>query len=114
MRFSNMTKATAAAALAVACVSCSTVTDVVPVGKDTYTVGSRMAENFPSWPEVKQLGLKRANEYCAELGKNMVPVKTETHGARGWTPLEAELTFECLASDDPAYQRPAPERSPTQ
>lgn len=96
---------TVAIVAAAALSGCSSVTDVVPVGRDTYTVGASMSGNFPSWPEVKGLAYKRSNEYCAGLGKNMVPVKTETHGARGWTPLEAEVTFQCLASDDPAYLR---------
>jgi hypothetical protein len=94
-----------AALLFILLVGCSSVTDVIPMGKDTYTVGATMSGNFPSWPEVKGLAYKRSNEYCAGLGKNMVPVKTETHGARGWTPLEAEVTFQCLASDDPTYLR---------
>jgi hypothetical protein len=48
---------------------CSSVTDVVPVGKDTYTVGATMSGNFPSWPEVKGLAMKRGNEYCMSLSR---------------------------------------------
>lgn len=74
---------------------CVSVSEVVPVGKDTYTVSSEMSGNFPSWSEVKQLALRRGNEHCSSLGKQMVVGKWETHGARGWTPLNAELTFQC-------------------
>lgn len=81
---------------ALALSGCASVSDVMPVGKDTYRVSSEMAGNFPSWPEVKGLSLKRANEYCDGLGRYMKEVDWETHGARGWTPLNAELTFECL------------------
>ena len=56
-----------------------------------------MAGNFPSWSEVKDLALKRANQYCQSKKKYMKEDKWETHGARGWTPLNAELTFQCLA-----------------
>lgn len=98
-----MARTLALAATLALLAGCSSVTDVVPVGKDTYTVGATMSGNFPSWPEVKGLAMKRGNEYCASLHKNLVLVKTETHGARGWTPLEAEITFECLAANDPAY-----------
>ena len=98
-----MARILALAAVLALLAGCSSVTDVVPVGKDTYTVGATMSGNFPSWPEVKGLAMKRGNEYCTSLGKNLMLVKTETHGARGWTPLEAEITFQCLAANDPAY-----------
>lgn len=58
-----------------------------------------------NWTEVKAHGIKRANEYCAAQGKNMILTHTETSGARGWTPQGAEIQFQCLADNDPAYQR---------
>lgn len=80
------------------CIGCVSVSDVVPVGRNKFTVSSEMAGQFPSWSEVKQLALKRANQHCESLGKVMTIDKWETHGARGWTPLNAELTFECTES----------------
>jgi hypothetical protein len=50
------------------------------------------------WGEVKASSLKRADEYCAQRGKQMHQVDMQTHGVRGWTPQEAELTFTCLSS----------------
>ncbi len=78
-------------------VSCASVSEVVPVDKDTYRVSSEMSGQFPSWSEVKGLSLEKANEYCLAQGKYMKEGSWETHGARGWTPLNAELTFQCLA-----------------
>lgn len=75
---------------------CVSISEVIRVDRDTYRVSSGMSGNFPSWPEVKGLALKRANEYCGEHDKYMQEVSWETHGARGWTPLNAELTFRCL------------------
>ena len=82
--------------LAMVCAGCVSVSEVIPVGKSKFTVSSEMAGQFPSWSEVKQLALKRANTHCESLGKVMTVDKWETHGARGWTPLNAELTFECV------------------
>jgi hypothetical protein len=79
---------------------CASVSDVLPVGKDTFRVSAEMAGQFPSWSDVKGLALKRANAYCGEKGRYMEEGKWETHGARGWTPLNAELTFRCL-TDSP-------------
>jgi len=72
------------------CTGCVSVTGVVPVGKDKYTVSSEMVMNFPSWPQVKQLSLKHANLYCNGKGQYMEVVGWNLHGVRGWTPLNAE------------------------
>ena len=79
---------------------CVSVSEVIPVGKDTYTVSAEMSGQFPSWSDVKQLAMKRANEHCGSMGRYMTIGKWETHGARGWTPLNAELTFECKADKE--------------
>ncbi len=74
---------------------CASTGEVLPVGSGLYTVSSRMGGQLPAWSEVKALSLKRANEFCDAQKKQMTVVKWETHGARGWTPLDAELTFKC-------------------
>jgi hypothetical protein len=75
---------------------CQSVSPVVPVGKNIYTVSAEMSGNFPSWSDVKQLALNKANEHCAGLVRTMVAGKWTTHGARGWSPLNAELEFQCV------------------
>ena len=85
-------------------ISCASVSDIAPVGQNTYRVSSQMSGNFPSWPEVKGLSIKKANEYCKRNGKVMLEDKWETHGARGWSPLNAELTFKCIASSNEEKQ----------
>jgi hypothetical protein len=75
---------------------CASTSEVLPVGKDTYRVSAEMSGNFPSWSDVKGLALKRANEHCESLGRQIVEGRWQTHGARGWTPLNAELTFQCV------------------
>lgn len=75
---------------------CQSVSDVVPAGNGTYMVGSEVRGGFSSWAEVRGMTLKRANEYCASQGKEMEQVDSKTRGARGWTPQEAELTFQCV------------------
>lgn len=83
-------------ALAVVALSgCSSVSQVTPMGSDTYSVGSQVKGGFTSWSEVKAMAVKRATEYCAAQDKNLKVVDVATHGARGWTPQEAEVTFKC-------------------
>jgi hypothetical protein len=74
---------------------CTSITDVVRIGENKYTVGSQVRGGFSSWAEVKQLALKRANDYCAGRGEELINSDVQTHGARGWTPQEAEVTFQC-------------------
>ena len=81
-------------------VSCASVSEVIQMGKNTYTVSSSMSGNFPSWSEVKQLALKEAVKKCKSINLYTEVVKYETHGARGWTPLNVELTFKCIEDND--------------
>ena len=76
--------------------ACQSISDVVPAGGGNYIVGSQVRGGFSSWTEVRALTLTRANEYCAQQGKEMEQVDSKTRGARGWTPQEAELTFRCV------------------
>lgn len=80
-------------------VGCASVGEVSSVGRDTYTVASNNSGPYPSWPEVKESAIKRANEFCDKKNKTMTIVDWETHGARGWTPLNAELKFQCLSKE---------------
>ncbi|MGV8996723.1 MAG: hypothetical protein ACOH12_07245 [Parvibaculaceae bacterium] len=91
-------------ALMLAVAGCTSVSEVTPVGKDTYSVGSQVRGGMESWAEVKALAVAQANSYCEAQGRKIVVIDTKTHGARGWTPQEAEVTFKCLKATDPEYR----------
>ena len=55
-----------------------------------------MAGTYPSWSEVKNLALKRANEHCESQGKLISVEKEDFSGARGWTPIEAHIKYKCV------------------
>jgi hypothetical protein len=76
--------------------ACTTITDVTPAGDGNYTVTTQVRGGMTPWGEVKASSLKRADEYCTDQGKQMHQVNMQTHGVRGWTPQEAELTFACI------------------
>ncbi len=97
-------KIAAVVSLAVALAGCATVGEVTSIGKDSYMVGVEV-RGGQNWTVVKAHAIKRANEFCAGQGKNMVLTHSETSGARGWTPQGAEIEFQCLAENDPAYGR---------
>jgi hypothetical protein len=75
--------------------ACTTVSEVTPAGGGNYTVTTQVRGGMTPWGEIKASSLKRADEYCREQGRQMDQVAMETHGVRGWTPQEADLTFRC-------------------
>ncbi|MGF6570906.1 hypothetical protein SAMN05443245_1144 [Paraburkholderia fungorum] len=75
--------------------ACTTITDVTPAGDGRYTVTTQVRGGMTPWGEIKATSLKRADEYCTGQGKQMHQINMQTHGVRGWTPQEAELTFAC-------------------
>ena len=77
---------------------CATISEVVPEGNDTYSVGYQVRGGMESWVEIKQHSLERANAFCAGKGLTAESVKMETHGVRGLTPQESDLTFKCVPS----------------
>jgi len=75
---------------------CSTVSEVVPTGKDTYMVGSQARGGFTGDAEVKALAIKRANEFCAAQGKRAQVTNSSSSGTQGWTPQNSEVQFTCV------------------
>ncbi len=88
--------------IALACLTmlaaCTTISDVTPAGDGHYTVTTQVRGGMTAWGEIKASSLKRADEYCRSQGKQMHQVDMQTHGVRGWTPQEADLTFSCVNS----------------
>lgn len=78
-------------------IGCTSISDVTPAGDGHYTVTTQVRGGMTPWGEIKASSLKRADEYCQQQGKQMHQVDMQTHGVRGWTPQEAELTFACVA-----------------
>ncbi|WP_266184251.1 hypothetical protein [Dyella humicola] len=72
------------------------------IGKDTYSISTRVPLSGPAG--AKGDALKEANRFCAGQSKEVL-LQTENsqecalHGGCG----EAEITFLCVAGDDPRY-----------
>jgi hypothetical protein len=77
--------------------ACTSISEVTPAGDGHYTVTTQVRGGMTAWGEIKASSLKRADEYCRQQGKQMHQVDMQTHGVRGWTPQEAELTFACVS-----------------
>lgn len=78
---------------------------VVSIGPDTYMVANS-EWGFNSGGVMKAKAMKEASDFCAGLGKEMLPISTQQNDvAFGKTPA-AEVQFRCLAHDDPELRRP--------
>ena len=79
--------------------ACGTsISPILPTGRDTYVVSVRTRGFFSgtgTWSEVKERALAKAISFCTNQSKHTTVVSWDTHGVRGWSTLEAELTFMC-------------------
>jgi hypothetical protein len=82
---------------AVGAVACTTVTDVIPTGQDTYAVTSHDQMGWTSGPDQRAKALQRALEYCSGLGKQLETIGTTDSGASGFgTVSSAQVQFRCV------------------
>lgn len=78
---------------------CATTTDVMPIGKESYLVGSNVHGGFMSDAEVTGLSVKRANDFCNSQGKQMELVNSSNSGTQGWTPQQSQIMFHCAPKE---------------
>ena len=74
---------------------CSAAPDVVKTGPETYRVRPDAGGGSPTDAEIKERGIRRADEFCDALGKRAVVTVGQTSG---WFVLRlqsAEVTFYC-------------------
>ena len=102
------------ALLAVMAVSaCRSAGDIIPVGKDTYLIGSSAMGGIYNATDVAAPALQKANEFCRSQGRELTLQSLEGRGVRGYTPLESQIVFTCKDPTDPAYHDPALGPKPT-
>lgn len=94
-------------ALALLLTACGGMSDVMQVGKDTYSLGSSQVWGMTSWETMRAEAEKKAIAFCTTKGLHMVEVSVQTRGARGWTPMDTSLTFRCVNDSDPAWVNPS-------
>ena len=82
----------AAAAIA----GCTTMSDVMQIGPDTYIVSTTARGGFTTDTEVKSTVIRKAQAHCGSMGRQMQMVTSNNSGTQGWTPQNAEVTFKCV------------------
>lgn len=75
---------------------CQTISEVMPIGKDSYMVGANVRGGLVSDAEVTALSVRKANEWCAGQGKQMELTNSTNSGTQGWTPQQSQVMFKCF------------------
>jgi hypothetical protein len=93
---------------------CASATGVLPAGPDTYTLSEKFAPIRGGGDEAERVALTKANDYCAQQGRQFVPAMMGQAGdlKNPWGPTGYTVTFRCLLPNDPAvakfHLQPAP------
>lgn len=82
--------------LSILLTGCQTVSEVIPVGKDSYMVGANVRGGMSSDVEVTALSIRKANEWCASQNKRMELTSSTNSGTQGWTPQQSQVMFKCV------------------
>ena len=85
---------------------------VLKLGPDTYTTSAAAVPERGGSIEARKVALTEANEYCAQLGKEILVANIGTATANQYGRGQAEITFRCLAKGDPQLQRPEFRKTP--
>lgn len=86
---------------------CTSMSEIVPAGKDTYMVTASDLSMGASGSTLKAMLYKKASEYCEKQNKELLPVNDASVDYRVFRgTANSELTFRCLHADDPELKRP--------
>ena len=80
---------------------CATTSDPVRIGKDTYS--SAGSWGWSSSSSLRNDLYREAFAFCARQGKVMDALQGTGHDSRPAQWASAEVTFRCLAPEDPQY-----------
>ncbi|GLU33751.1 hypothetical protein Busp01_35930 [Trinickia caryophylli] len=100
------------AALTTVLAACISTSDVVEVGKDTYSV-SATSDGMRAASSGRQSAFAAGNEKCASMGKHFQLVTEDSRRTRMGIDTTSDVTFRCLDANDPAYTRPNIQPAPT-
>jgi len=84
--------------------ACTTTSQIVPIGKDSYIVSSSSPGTMHK-ASVAVKAAEAANAFCEKRGKHMVIRQTDDNHL-GITGNETNLIFGCVSSDDSEYTHP--------
>jgi hypothetical protein len=92
--------------LTVTLAACASVGVPQSIGPDTYMLTASTFLEVHSSAEETMMPIEKANTFCSGMGKKMLLVSSDS----GQFPTaHADITFKCLAPNDPAFLKAKPE-----
>jgi hypothetical protein len=88
---------------------CASSTGILPAGPDTYTISERYAAVWGGGNEAQRDVLTRANDFCAQQGRQFVPINM----GRAGDVISYGVTFKCLLANDPAVAKFQTQQTPS-
>jgi hypothetical protein len=84
---------------------CVSTSNVLEMGRDTYSVTST-ADGLRSAAAARESAFEEGYKKCASLGKKFMFENERTSRTRMDIDTTVNVTFRCLAENDPEYARP--------
>jgi hypothetical protein len=94
--------------LVVAIAACSTASDIVKTGANSYRVRTSAGGGTPNDAEIKARGIVRANEFCEAQNKRAVINVGQSSGWHWFSVQTAQVEFYC---DEKLVAKPATKAS---
>ena len=92
--------------------ACAQSSGVLKMGPDTFSVSAAAAPARGGYSEARKLALQEANQYCAQMGKEILVKNVGTATTNVYGAGSADVTFRCLSKGDPELQRPEYRKAP--
>ena len=92
---------------------CVQSSGVLKVGPDTYTVSAYAAPVRGGESGARKSALTEANQHCFSVGKEILVSNISSSPLTHFRGGTVEVTFVCLAKDDPELQRPKFRKAPS-
>lgn len=93
--------------------ACAQSSGVLKMGPDTYSVSVHAAPARGGESGARKLAITEANAKCAEEAKEILVTNISSGRSSHFPGGTVEITFQCLAKNDPDLQRPTYRSAPT-
>lgn len=77
---------------------CAHTSSVISLNDGTYMVAGSGGGGLRSFAHLESLALAKARNYCANMNKSMVIIKSHNTGVPTWTQVESDVTFKCVSN----------------
>jgi hypothetical protein len=77
---------------------------VTAVDQDAYHL-SVSGSRYQTQADTNSKALSAANDYCGNMGKQLMFRQSTETGDHSWSPKQEDLTFVCIDAKEPSYMR---------